>query len=129
MDHVEHAGTPASETSATLSTDEDVFAYVFTAKYGPEGVQIDRFVDATLLVGQSSIGMRAAEKLLGVKDSPRHQILTAIHMMMLRSRMDGAACGPYLVRSPLELGPVSLELVIRKMTYERQREFFDEARL
>lgn len=129
----ELAGTLLSETSHIPSTEdeapEDQYRHglVFLLKYTEDGPVLDTTVDVSSVLGMEWVGMLAAEKLTGKTNKKAREVASAISMMCLRTRFDGACYGPYLVKFEDPTTPEELEQVLRAMEPNRRKAFLKGA--
>ena len=136
MDLVDPAGTPLSGTSPIPDIDDyDSAEYrhglAFLLGYDEDGPYLDMCVDVSAVIGQTYVGMLAAEKLTGIKNQDVHGIAAALRAMDLRSRfMHGSADpGPYLIRTESPLTRDEMENFLRTCEPSRRKALLKQARL
>ena len=138
MDLVDPAGTLLSGTSPIPDIDDyeyDSTEYrhglAFLLGYDEDGPYLDMCIDVSAVIGQTYVGMLAAEKLTGIKNQDAHGIAAALKVMGLRSRfMHGSADpGPYLIRTESPLTRAEMENFLRTCEPSRRKALLKQARL
>jgi hypothetical protein len=104
-------------------------AYVFTIKHEEDGPAVDVFFDATPLANMTPAAVHAAAKLTGMMDEKYAKAREAMVYLDFRVRMDGAVCGPYLVKSYVDITRDVMEKVLRAKSREELKTFLEGAKL
>ena len=120
----EPVGMDESETSATPSISS---AYVFTIKYDSDGPFLDRLYDVSQFVNMSWRAVLTAEKLTGERNDQMRSFPKAIRAMQLRSRFDGAAHGPYLLKFEEPTSIEELQEYLQKLDPDRRKALLEGA--
>lgn len=138
MEIADPAGTLLSGTSPIPDIDDyeyDSVEYrhglVFLIGYCEDGPYVDMCIDVSAVLGQTYVGMLAAEKLTGIKNNDADGIAAAIKVMELRSRfMHGSADpGPYLIKTESPMTREELETFLRSCKPSRRKALLKQARL
>ena len=131
MEHAALAGTLASATSLTPSIEDGEFRYgwLFTVKFTEDGLQHDWVCDVSPALGATWQGILTAEKLTGVINDEARQIAHFFKMVDLRTRLDGAVCGPYLIKTQEPMLPGDLETYLNALSPEDRKATLKRAKI
>lgn len=135
MDLVDPAGTLLSETSHILDTEDEGAEYryglAFLLGYGEDGPYVDMCIDVSPVIGQTYVGMLAAEKLTGINNPDVHGIAAALKVMDIRTRfIHGAADhGPFVFRTQDPMTRDELETFLRSCEPSRRKALLKQARI
>lgn len=106
-----------------------MYGHVFTGKYTEDGFQMDWVLDVSVAIGKTWQGVMAAEKLTGTINKDAHFLASRIQMVRLRARLDGAVCGPYLIRTQEPMLPDDLETYLNALTPEDRKALLKRAKI
>lgn len=120
------AGVLKPITCPTQST--DAYGFLFLVKYGEHGVlYLDRCADVSRVLGMQWHGVLAAEKLTGDRNYSARGIISSYKEMQLRVRLNGNACGPYLVKFEEPTTSTVLENFLRSLSPTDRKSFLKGA--
>jgi hypothetical protein len=135
-EHAALAGTLESGTCLTPNTEGDDFeeerytnGLVFLLKYTEDGPTIDSSIDVASCLGSTWQGVLAAEKLTGVENRMVHQVASAVQMMRLRTKFDGAVYGPYLFKFTEFVEPKELQEFLRNIDPDHRKKLLKGAEI
>lgn len=130
MEPAEHAGILASAPSLTPDTDEEFrYGWLFTVKYTADGLQHDWVCDVSPALGNTWQGAMAAEKLTGIVNKESHEFARFLWLAKLRTRFDGALCGPYLIKTQEPMLPGDLEKFLNTLAPEDCKALLERAKI
>lgn len=102
---------------------------MFLLKYTEDGPTIDSSIDVASCLGKTWQGVLAAEKLTGVENRMVRQVASAVQMMRLRTRFDGAVYGPYLFKFTDFVEPEELQEFLRNIDPNHRKKLLKGAEI